>query len=431
MSNTMTLEFAGDADKLQKASKQAVKATDDVAKAAKGVDEQYAKSGQGSDKYLDKIGKLGSGLDGISGAFDNAGAAVQGLADLQNAGADQAARLARASNDVRQATEDMAQAQRDARQAQIDSKQSAVDLEQAQLDAVKAQQDWRDAVKEHGKNSIEAQQALIDLKQAGVDVTQAQEDAAQATRDLSQASIDAEAGQLDLNEAQREAHPPELQQYADKLNLVTPLLSGLTAVVGLATAGQWLLNTATLAWPIVWIVAAIAAVVVGIVLLVKHWDTVKKAGAAAWNWIKDAASNTWDFLKKIPGWIGTAFRAIANVITFPFRAAFNGIANMWNHTVGALSWSVPGWIPGIGGNHIGVPNIPTFHAGGTVPAVPGGQMMALVQSGEQISRGGGGRTVIEIRSGGSALEDALVEILSNAVRVRGGNVQLALGGRNA
>ena len=41
--------------------------------------------------------------------------------------------------------------------------------------------------------------------------------------------------------------------------------------------------------------------------------------------------------------------------------------------------------------------------------------------------GGGGRTVIEIRSGGSRLDDLLVEILRRAVRTRGGNVQLVLG----
>lgn len=41
---------------------------------------------------------------------------------------------------------------------------------------------------------------------------------------------------------------------------------------------------------------------------------------------------------------------------------------------------------------------------------------------------GGGVVVLEVRSGGSRLDDLLVEILRNAVRVRGGgNVQLALG----
>lgn len=41
--------------------------------------------------------------------------------------------------------------------------------------------------------------------------------------------------------------------------------------------------------------------------------------------------------------------------------------------------------------------------------------------------GGAGRVVLEIHSGGSRLDDLLVEVLSKAVRVRGGNVQVVLG----
>jgi hypothetical protein len=45
---------------------------------------------------------------------------------------------------------------------------------------------------------------------------------------------------------------------------------------------------------------------------------------------------------------------------------------------------------------------------------------------------GGGRIVLEIRSGGTRLDDAIVEIIRQAVKVRGGgNVQIALGRRGA
>lgn len=45
------------------------------------------------------------------------------------------------------------------------------------------------------------------------------------------------------------------------------------------------------------------------------------------------------------------------------------------------------------------------------------------------SSAGGGRMVLEIRSGGTGWDDVMVEALSRAVRVRGGNVQTVLGGR--
>lgn len=58
--------------------------------------------------------------------------------------------------------------------------------------------------------------------------------------------------------------------------------------------------------------------------------------------------------------------------------------------------------------------------------VPAGQSAAMMTA---ASAAGGGRVVLEIRSGGSRLDDLLVEVLRKAVRDRGGNVQLALGGR--
>lgn len=419
--NSVKLEFAADADKLVKASKQASSALGEVGKSSDNLADDFKKSGQSSTDFLDKIGKLGAGMEGISGAFGDVAGATQALADYQQSGAESASKLARANADVEQATEDMAQATRDANQANIDARQAGVDLKQARLDQSIALKDYNKAVKEHGKNSDEAKQAQIDLAQAGVDVRQAQEDAAQATRDGSQAAIDAKTAQLDLNDAQRESNPPDLQKWADKLNIIAPLLSGVTAVVGLVTAAQWLWNSSLLANPITWIVLGIVALIAIIVLLVKHWDVVKRAGAAAWSWIKDAASNTWDFLKQIPKWLGSAFKGIANALTWPFRTAFNFIADAWNNTIGSLSWSVPGWVPGIGGNTISVPDIPRFHTGGTVPGPVGQETLAILQGGERVSTGrsssdGGGWVAIR----GDAVIDALIQAIAARVGPMGG-----------
>jgi hypothetical protein len=428
--NTLTLEFAGDADKLQRAAKQATAATDDVAESAKDAGAEFKKSGDESGNFTDKIGKLGAGVTGMTDAIDTAGAATQALADIQSASSDKAARLARANNDVEQAQEDLNQAVRDGKQATIDADQAEVDLEQARLDQATALKDYNDAVKKFGAGSAEATQAQIDLKQAGVDVKQAQEDSAQAVRDAAQANIDGKAAQLDLNDAMKEAHPPELQTWADNIGMVTPLLSAMVGVTGLVTAAQWAWNAAQLASPLTWIIVGIGALVAVIVLIATKTTWFQRGWSASWKWIKSAASNTVDFVKKIPGWIGGAFSKIANVITAPFRWAFNFIADAWNNTIGSLSWSVPGWVPGIGGNSIGVPHIPKFHTGGTVPGAPGSEMLAMVQAGETIRPAGAG-SVLEIRSGGTQLDDLLVEILSRAVRRRGGNAQLVLGGRNA
>jgi hypothetical protein len=214
-------------------------------------------------------------------------------------------------------------------------------------------------------------------------------------------------------------------------DLASGFTNFLIPAVKAMTAAKWLENAAWLASPITWIIIGIIALVAVIVLIATKTDWFSKAWSASWKWIKESASNVWEWLKKVPGWIGDAFRVVATAITAPFRIAFNFIADAWNNTVGRLSWSVPAWIPGIGGNSISVPHIPKFHSGGVVPGIPGSETLAVLQAGERVStRGSGASTTIEIRSGGSMIDDALVELMSRAIRNSGGDVQLAVGGRN-
>lgn len=468
--NAVKLEFAGDADKLQRAARQATAAVDSVSQSAKDAEGDYDKAGQAADKYGEKMGDLGSATTGAIDAIDSLSGGLQAVADVQDYARERAARLARANVDVMQATEDMAQANRDAKQSVIDSEQAELDLKQARLDQKTAIEDYNKAVKEHGKDSSEAKQAQLDLAQAGIDVKQAQEDSAQAVRDSAQANIDAKTAQVDLNDAMHEANPPQLQEWADKLALITPLLTAVIGVTSLVTAAQWAWNAAQLANPLVWIVLGIIALIAIIVLLVKNWDWVKEKGGQAWDWIKEKAGQAWDWLKTIPGKIGEAFSSvwggirepfrkawdwvkdktvsfwewlkklpgkiadafgsIGSKISRPFRSAFNAISNAWNNTVGNLSWTVPGWVPGVGGNTVSAPRLPTFHAGGKVPGMPGQEVPIMALAGETVlpaGRSGGGdmvHVVVKLDT------DTLIESIGRTVRRRGGNVQFVLGGAN-
>jgi hypothetical protein len=455
--NTMTLEFAGDATKLQRAAKQSSAAIEDVGKSAKSAGDDFTSSAKESTNFVDKIGKLGAGVSGMTDAVDSASGVLDAFNDIQNAGYEKAQRLARANTDVMQAQEDLNQAIRDGKQAAIDADQAEVDLEQARLDQATALKDYNAAVKEHGKNSAEARQAQIDLKQAGVDVKQAQEDAAQATRDASQANIDAKTAQLDLNDAQREANPPDVAAWSQQLQTYAPLLNGLVGIVGLVTAAQWAWNAAQTANPIGLIIVAVGALIAIIVVIATKttwfqdlwrvtWGGIKKAASAVGSWFKDTLwgkwiKGSWDaimnkgvqvylWFQKLPGKLKAAFANIAISLYAPFRAAFNKVSDAWNNTIGRLSWTVPGWIPGIGGASISAPQLPKFHQGGVVPGPPGTEVPILAMAGETVTPAGGG-AVIEIRSSGSQLDDLLVEILSRSIRRRGGNVQTVLGGRNA
>lgn len=123
--------------------------------------------------------------------------------------------------------------------------------------------------------------------------------------------------------------------------------------------------------PVILILTAIIAV---ILLVVMHWTQVKDAALDAWNWIKGAWNDALGFFKDFVGSVGHFFsglwdgiksgvKTIAGIISAPFRAEFNLIADMWNNTIGKLHFNVPSWVPGIGGKGFDMPNLPHFATG--------------------------------------------------------------------
>lgn len=442
--NQITLTIAGDASSLQQAAKRAEAATADVAAAVNESNSAMGDAAQQTSTFGDRMGKLGAATEGMTGAMDSLASGVQAFADIQSMAADKAQRTARALNDVRQAQEDYNQAILDGRQGALDVQQAEIDKEQALVDAAEAQKALTEAEREHGKGSSEARQAAVDLRQANLDLAQAGYDVDQALADQRQATIDATGAQLDLVEAQKEADPSGLQEFANTVNMLMPIMTGLISVVALVTAAQWAWNIAMTANPIGLVVAAVALIVGGIILLATQTDWLGKAWAAVWdgilwyiNWVKNnylaafdlmVGAGKWlvDKVTAIPGLIKSAFSGLFSIITAPWRAAFNFISDAWNNTVGRLSWTIPGWVPGVGGKSISAPRLPKFHDGGVVPGPPGSEMLAILQAGETVTpAGGSARTVIELRSDGTALGDVLLEILNGAIR-RAGGVEVAV-----
>lgn len=153
------------------------------------------------------------------------------------------------------------------------------------------------------------------------------------------------------------------------------------------------------------------------------------AFGAAWSGISGAWGR---FTAWVGGWKQTILNkisGIADTITAPFRAAFNGIRDLWNSTLGGKGFSFPGFDPPGPGALPGFSfTIPRFHNGGIMPGAPGSEGLALLQAGERVTPAGRSDvTVIEIRSGGSRLDDLLVEMLRRSIQTRGGNVQVVLG----
>lgn len=204
---------------------------------------------------------------------------------------------------------------------------------------------------------------------------------------------------------------------------------------------QWLLNAALSANPIGLVVIAIAALVAIVVLIATKttwfqdlwnwtWSKIGDPVKAAWDWIKKVTTKAFDWYISLPGKIWNAFKKIGGYISAPFRSAFNLVAKAWNNTIGQLSWTVPGWVPGIGGNTVGAPKLPTFHSGGTVPGQPGENVLAILRAGERVSApsasAGGGVVVLRIDSTDRRVGELLIELLRPAIDRKGG-LQLALG----
>lgn len=119
------------------------------------------------------------------------------------------------------------------------------------------------------------------------------------------------------------------------------------------------------------IIGGVLNVVMGIIKTVT--SIIKGDWSGAWENVKDTVRKGIDFvidlMGKIGGLITSALTGLADLITKPFKIAFNAIADLWNNTIGALSFTFPEWIPGLGGNRIDVPDIPRFSTFGALTIV--------------------------------------------------------------
>jgi hypothetical protein len=118
---------------------------------------------------------------------------------------------------------------------------------------------------------------------------------------------------------------------------------------------------------------------------------------------------------------------VADVITAPFKAAFRMVAWLWNNTVGKLSFTIPSWVPKIGGSGFNVPDIPELAQGGIVTSAQlimageGGEPEAIIPLSKLASMGfggGGGGPTINITVT-SADPNAVVAALQRYVRMSG------------
>lgn len=124
-------------------------------------------------------------------------------------------------------------------------------------------------------------------------------------------------------------HPVVLKAVAAAAGVLAVGLGGLAIAVGVFTAAQWAMNSALLANPITWIVAAIiaaiAALVAIVVVIVEYWDELKAAAVQCWDSIKSAWNTAGE-------WFNT--NVIQPIVNF-FTGLWQSIQNIWNSITSA------------------------------------------------------------------------------------------------
>lgn len=161
-------------------------------------------------------------------------------------------------------------------------------------------------------------------------------------------------------------------------NVVIPVWKKIFEVAKAVWDGVWKAVTTAWAW-IKPIFEAVWAYIRDTLVpaFQKIWDKVRDVFTSAWNKISTFITNIKAGFNKIKEWIGvlvdnftsirdkikSAFTTVGDAIKAPFKTAFNWVAGAWNKTLGKLNFTIPDWVPNIGGKKFDMPNMPTLYKG--------------------------------------------------------------------
>lgn len=173
---------------------------------------------------------------------------------------------------------------------------------------------------------------------------------------------------------------------------------------------QGIFNAVMAANPVVLFALAIAGLVIGLVIAYKKFDAFRNIVDAVFSAIKTGIKGGMDA-------IGTYLSFVMGI----YKGIFNGIAKLWNSTFGKLSFTVPDWVPKIGGKGFDVPDIPYLADGGIVTsatlAVIGERGPEAVIPLSKMGDMGGGTNVTVHVNGGDP--NAIVAAIQRYVRQTG------------
>jgi hypothetical protein len=205
-----------------------------------------------------------------------------------------------------------------------------------------------------------------------------------------------------------EAVLPYLTKFGDWAAKHPGIIIAVGAAFGVLAASIMAVNLAMSLNPVSLIVIGIVALGAALVVAYNKFETFRNIVDAVFDGIKFG----FNILK-------TYFTTILGI----YKTIFNGIASLWNNTIGKFSFKVPSWVPGIGGKGFEMPNIPMLAAGGIVTSPTlamigeaGPEAVVPLSRAGEFGMGGGSNVTINVNGGDP---QAVVSALRTYMRQNG------------
>ena len=147
-----------------------------------------------------------------------------------------------------------------------------------------------------------------------------------------------------------EAILPILQKFSDWAQKNPEVFTIIGVAIGGIAIAILAINTAMALNPIGLIVIGIGLLITAVGIAYKKFETFRT--------IVD------DVFGAIKWWISNVTLPIFNGLLSAAVAVFNGIAAVWNNTVGKLHFTIPSWVPLLGGKEFAMPKIGGSGGGG-------------------------------------------------------------------
>ena len=193
---------------------------------------------------------------------------------------------------------------------------------------------------------------------------------------------------------------PYLTQFGDWAAKHPNIILAVGAAIAVIAASIMAVNLAMALNPFSAIIIGVVAVGAAVVLAYKKFEGFRNVVDAVFSGIKVG----FDF-------VVSYFKTLLTI----YKGIFNGIASLWNNSIGKLSFKFPSFVPGFGGKGFDVPNIPMLADGGIVRSATlavigeaGPEAVVPLSRAGEFGMGGGGNVTINVNGGDpQAVVDAL------------------------